>query len=184
MLLLFAQGALDSRYWASPAPAWASRRPWPGLHLLSVALVAAGLRLVLVDLAIAAVPPSRVGTCSESLVLSKRFRMVPSPGDQDYQRTTDPFGKEVIISLTNGLRLFLVRVMITSSQVLLRPAIGCGLVCSLYLRTAPRVMTGASAIALWICKRGLELRGWTPGTSAVAPRQLPPKCFIQAAPGW
>jgi len=106
MLLLFAQGAMDSRYWASPAPAWASRRPWPGLHLLSVALVAAGLRLVLVDLAIAAVPPSRVGTCSESLVLSKRFRMVPSPGDQDYQRTTDPFGKEVIISLTNGLRLF------------------------------------------------------------------------------
>ena len=32
--------------------------------------------------------------------------MVPSPGDQDYQRTTDPFGKEMIISLTNGLRLF------------------------------------------------------------------------------
>ena len=39
-------------------------------------------------------------------MLSKRFRMVPSPGDQDYQRITDPFGKEMIISLTNGLRLF------------------------------------------------------------------------------
>ena len=51
-------------------------------------------------------PPSRVGDCSDSLVLSKRFRMVPSPGDQDYQRTTDPFGKEVIFSLTKGLHLY------------------------------------------------------------------------------
>lgn len=54
----------------------------------------------------AAIPPSWVGPRIDSFVLSKRFRMVPSPGDQDYQRTTDPFGKEMIISLTNGLRLF------------------------------------------------------------------------------
>lgn len=54
----------------------------------------------------AAIAPSRVGACSESFVLSKRFRMVPSPGDAEYQRTADPFGKEVIISLTNGLGIY------------------------------------------------------------------------------
>ena len=106
MLMLFEQAAMDSRCWASIVPAWARRRPWPVLRLVSVALVAAGFPLAMIDPATAAVPPSRVGTCSESFVLSKRFRMVPSPGDQDYQRTTDPFGKEVIISLTNGLHLF------------------------------------------------------------------------------
>ena len=106
MLVLFEQAAMDSRCWASLAPAWVSRRPWPVLRLVSVALVAVGFPLAMGDPAAAAVPPSRVGTCSESFVLSKRFRMVPSPGDQDYHRTTDPFGKEVIISLTNGLRLY------------------------------------------------------------------------------
>ena len=106
MLVLFEQAAMDSRCWASPTQVWASQRPWPVLHLVSVALVAAGFPLAMIDPATAAAPPSRVGTCSESFVLSKRFRMVPSPGDHDYQRTTDPFGKEVIISLTNGLRLF------------------------------------------------------------------------------
>ena len=104
--MLFEQAAMDLRCWASLAPAWASWRPWPVLPLVSVALVAAGFPLAMINPATAAFPPSRVGTCSESFVLSKRFRMVPSPGDQDYQRTTDPFGKEVIISLTNGLRLF------------------------------------------------------------------------------
>ena len=54
----------------------------------------------------AAVPPSRVGSCSDSFVLAKRFRMVASPGDLGYQRTMDPFGKEVIISLTNGLSIY------------------------------------------------------------------------------
>lgn len=106
MLMLFKIAAMNSWYWASLAPAWPRQCSWPVLHLVTVALVAAGLRLVQVDPAAAAVPPSRVGTCSESFVLSKRFRMVPSPGDHDYQRTTDPFGKEVIISLTNNLRLF------------------------------------------------------------------------------
>ena len=60
----------------------------------------------LIEPATAAVPPGRIGACSESFVLSKRFRMVPSPGDSNDQRTTDPFGKEVIISLTNGLGIY------------------------------------------------------------------------------
>ena len=31
--------------------------------------------------------------------------MVASPGDSGYQRSSDPFGKEVIIGLTNGLSI-------------------------------------------------------------------------------
>jgi hypothetical protein len=54
----------------------------------------------------AATPPKAVGSCSDSFVQSKRFRMVPSPGDPDYQRTSDDFGKEVIIGLTNGIGIF------------------------------------------------------------------------------
>ena len=148
MLMLFEQAAMDSRCWASIVPAWARRRPWPVLRLVSVALVAAGFPLAMIDPATAAVPPSRVGTCSESFVLSKRFRMVPSPGDQDYQRTTDPFGKEVIISLTNGLRLFLVRVLIPSSLVLLRPGMGAGLFAVFTSEFPPG---GCAGLALSLC---------------------------------
>ena len=54
----------------------------------------------------AAPPPKSVGTCSDSFVQSKRFRMVPSPGDPDYTRTSDDFGKEVFIRLTNGLGIY------------------------------------------------------------------------------
>ncbi len=32
--------------------------------------------------------------------------MVPSPGDPDYSRTSEPFGKEVFIRLTNGIGIY------------------------------------------------------------------------------
>lgn len=32
--------------------------------------------------------------------------MVPSPGDPDYVRTNDDFGKEVFILLTNGIGIY------------------------------------------------------------------------------
>lgn len=54
----------------------------------------------------AATPPRVVGTCSDSFVQSKRFRMVPSPGDGDYVRNNDDFGKEVFIKLTNGIGIY------------------------------------------------------------------------------
>lgn len=54
----------------------------------------------------AATPPKLVGTCSDSFVQSKRFRMVPSPGDPNYTRTPDSFGKEVYIQLTNGIGIY------------------------------------------------------------------------------
>jgi hypothetical protein len=153
MLLLFEQAALEWRCWA-----WLTRLLPP-------------------------FPPSRVGACSESLVLSKRFRMVPSPGDQDYQCTTDPFGKELIICLTNGLQLYSAE----GNDYILSSAFTTGHRVRSCWHSLPQYcptgMTGASAIALWICKWGLELGGWSPGTSKVAPWQSPPNCFIQAAPG-
>lgn len=54
----------------------------------------------------AAPPPTSVGSCSSSFVQSKRFRLVPSPGDVGYRRTADDGGKEVLIRLTNGVAVF------------------------------------------------------------------------------
>lgn len=69
--------------------------------LLSVGLLAIGSRPSL-----AAPPPMTVGQCADSFVQAKRFRMVPSPGDPGYARTTDDFGKEVFINLTNGIGIY------------------------------------------------------------------------------
>ena len=88
------------------APVHASPIRLPLAGLLGLGLMVANVSLVLVHPAAGAVPPSRVGSCSVSFVLSKRFRMVVSPGDPGYQRSSDPFGKEVIISLTNGLSIY------------------------------------------------------------------------------
>lgn len=55
---------------------------------------------------VAAPPPGSVGQCADSFVQSKRFRMVPSPGDPDYRRTSDDFGKEVFVKLTNGIGIY------------------------------------------------------------------------------
>ncbi len=74
--------------------------------LLGVGFAGATAPLALPGPANAAVLPSRVGSCSRSVVVSKRFRMVASPGDPGYQPSKDPFGKEVIISLANGLGLY------------------------------------------------------------------------------
>lgn len=47
-----------------------------------------------------------MGVCADSFVESKRFRMVPSPGDPGYARTPEDFGKEVFIKLTNGVGIY------------------------------------------------------------------------------
>jgi hypothetical protein len=99
--------------------------------------------------------------------------MVPSPGDTNYQRTTDPFGKEVIISLTNGLGIYSGDGddFILSNNFLAGHRVRA---CLLSLpQHCPLVITGASATALWICKRGPALRAWIPGTSVGAPRASP-----------
>jgi hypothetical protein len=70
------------------------------------ALVAFGLLVFTSTPSFAALPPKLVGTCADSFVQAKRFRMVPSPGDPDYQRTSDDFGKEVNIGLTNGIGIY------------------------------------------------------------------------------
>jgi len=54
----------------------------------------------------AAPPPRAVGACADSYVQAKRFRMVPSPGDPEYQRNSEDFGKEVSINLTNGIGIY------------------------------------------------------------------------------
>jgi len=55
---------------------------------------------------IAALPPKTVGTCADSFVQSKRFRMLPSPGDPGYARTSNDVGKEVFILLANGIGIY------------------------------------------------------------------------------
>ena len=96
---------------ACPSFPWLGSTPFLLRHrtfasLVSLGLLGSTLSLVVPEPAGAAGPPSRVGSCSDSFAFSKRFRMVPSPGDSDYQRSSDPFGKEVIISLTNGLSIY------------------------------------------------------------------------------
>lgn len=54
----------------------------------------------------AAPPPKSVGSCTDSFVQSKKFRMVPSPGDPDYSRNSNDFGKEVAIRLTNRIGIY------------------------------------------------------------------------------
>jgi len=107
--------------------------------------------------------------------------MVPSPGDQDYQSTTDPFGKEVIISLTNGLHLYSGE----GDGYILSSAFTIGHRVRSCLHSLPQYcptgMTGASAISLWICKWGLELGGRVSwhlygGALAVATQLFYPGC--------
>lgn len=69
--------------------------------VLSICLLALGCTP-----SVAAPPPRLIGQCADSFVQSKRFRMVPSPGDPDYTRTTDDFGKEVVVKLTNGIGIY------------------------------------------------------------------------------
>ena len=69
-------------------------------------LLVSGLLVLACSPSNAAPPPKSIGTCADSFVQSKRFRMVPSPGDPDYTRTSDDFGKEVFISLTNGTGIY------------------------------------------------------------------------------
>ena len=94
----------SNRRWPALAPTVLWRRTFAGMVCLG--LTGFSGPLALAGPAAAAVPPSRVGRCSDSFVHSKRFRMVASPGDPGYQRSNDPFGKEVIISLTNGLSIY------------------------------------------------------------------------------
>ena len=51
-------------------------------------------------------PPQTIGACGTATVLSKRFRMAPSPGDSGYAPSPSPLGKEVLISLNNGIGLY------------------------------------------------------------------------------
>jgi hypothetical protein len=69
--------------------------------LVSIGLLAIGSRA-----SFAAPPPKRIGQCADSFVQAKRFRMAPSPGDPGYSRTTDDLGKEVFISLANGIGVY------------------------------------------------------------------------------
>jgi len=139
--------------------------------------------LVLIDPAIAAFPPSRVVACFESLVLSKRFRMVPSPADQDYQRTTGPFGKEVIMSLTNGLHLYSGE----GDDCILSSAFTTGHRVQSCLHPLPQYCPHGDdrgkLYRLVDLQMGARAGGWSPGTSTVAPWQSPSNCFVQAAPG-
>lgn len=73
---------------------------------LPPSLLALGLLALSSTPSVAAPPPTTVGRCSESWIQSKRFRMVPSPGDAGYSRTNDDFGKEVLIQLTNGVGIY------------------------------------------------------------------------------
>ena len=122
----------------------------------------------------AAIPPSWVGPRIDSFVLSKRFRMVPSPRDQDYQRTTDPFGKEVIISFTNGLRLF----SCDSDDSILSSAFATGYQVRPCLQSLPQYCPPGDVR----CKRyrvvdprtEFRTEGVNSDTSVRAPRQSPP----------
>lgn len=122
----------------------------------------------------AAIPPSWVGPLINSFVLSKRFRMVPSPPEQDYQRSTDPFDKEVIISLTNGLRLF----SCDGDDSILSSAFATGHQVRPCLQSLPQNSTPGDDR----CKRYrvVDLRtevrteGVNSGTSVRAPSQSPP----------
>ena len=51
-------------------------------------------------------PTQVIGTCRFTTVESKRFRMAPSPGDAGYKPSDSPLGKEVLISLTNGIGVY------------------------------------------------------------------------------
>lgn len=69
-----------------------------GLILTADALTGTAVR--------AETPPRTIGGCSLTTVISKRFRMAPSPGDPGYNPSDSPLGKEVLISLKNGLGLY------------------------------------------------------------------------------
>ena len=97
---------MDRLPWGLRAPEYVSPIRLPLAGLLGLGLMVASVPFGLVGPAAAAVPSSRVGSCSQSFVLSKRFRMVASPGDSGYQRSSDPFGKEVIIGLAKGLSIY------------------------------------------------------------------------------
>lgn len=76
------------------------------MKILAPSLLALGLLALSRIPSMAAPPPTTVGRCSESWIQSKRFRMVPRPGDADYTRTNNDFGKEVLIQLTNGVGIY------------------------------------------------------------------------------
>ena len=51
-------------------------------------------------------PSQVISACSLTTVESKRFRMAPSPGDAGYKPSASAVGKEVLISLANGIGVY------------------------------------------------------------------------------
>ena len=85
-------------------------QPFPTKRLLISASLA-GLLMTVESLGTVAAkaadqPPRTLGACSSSTVQSKRFRMAPSPGDPNYKPSENPAGKEVLISLNNGIGVY------------------------------------------------------------------------------
>lgn len=72
-------------------------------NLAAVLMAVEGLAMAA---ARAEAPPRSEGTCSSTTVESKRFRMARSPGDPGYTPSDNPAGKEVLISLNNGIGVY------------------------------------------------------------------------------
>lgn len=93
---------------APSALARPSRPKGTALKLIVAAVIGlgAGLDGLVAPAARAEPAPTSVGRCSQTTVTSKRFRMAPSPGDPGYRPSSSPLGKEVLISLANGIGVY------------------------------------------------------------------------------
>lgn len=85
--------------------------------------------------------PQKVDSCADSFVQRKKFRMVPSLGDPEYKRTSEPFGKEVIIILTNGGAIYANDIYgneITGDDFILSPDFAVGHKAKVCLQSIPQ----------------------------------------------